>query len=292
MQQCDYRAKREGRRRWRAFEPQMESDFEAQTDLASDLRDAIEDGRIELHYQPIVRADTGDVVAMEALARWRHPSRGFVSPAIFVPLAEECGLICNLGEFVLRRACIDAVAWPDDVKVAVNCSSLQISQGNFVEVVRAALEQSGLPAKRLEIEITESALLRQDDSNIDVLHALRKLGASIALDDFGTGYSSLTYLKAFPFDNVKIDKSFVDDVNDHAGCAAIIVATTMLARSFDIVTTAEGVETEAQFDTLRLAGVELMQGYLFGSARPFAEWRMEAGKLVTSQTRIDGDRAA
>ena len=278
-----YRAKREGRHRYRLFEEQMESDFQAQTDLAADLRDAIAAGQLDLHYQPIVRASTGDVVAMEALARWSHPTRGPISPVVFIPLAEECGLICALGEFVLRRACIDASAWPEDVKVAVNCSSLQISQGDFVDVIQDAIAISRLPAQRLEIEITESALLRQDDCNIDLLHAVRELGVSIALDDFGTGYSSLSYLKIFPFDNVKIDKSFVDDVNDHAGCAAIIGATTMLARSFDIVTTAEGVETREQFEALRAAGVELMQGFYFGPPRPFAEWRIEAGKLVSSQ---------
>ena len=274
-----YAAKRAGRNCHRMFDERMEAEFHERTRLAEDMRLALENGDFAVYYQPIVDAHSLEIVEMEALVRWPHAQQGFIPPSLFIPLAEDAGLVNAMGEWVLRRACADAALWPDSVKIAVNVSPLQIAQDDFVGVVRRALEASGLPARRLELEITESVLLRDDDQNLKVLHALHELGASISLDDFGTGYSSLSYLKVFPFDKVKIDKSFVDDVNSHAGCAAIIAATTMLAKSFEIVTTAEGVETLEQYEALQAAGVGLMQGHYFGRPQPFRDWAVAEGRL-------------
>ncbi len=274
-----YRAKRDGRNCWRRFDPQLETEFQERATLAEELRAAIETDAIEVHYQPIVDTERDRIVSMEALARWRHPTRGLVSPTVFVPLAEETGLIPALGAGVLRRACAEAANWPQDVTVSVNCSPLQVAQGDFLAAVRRALADAGLPAARLEIEITESVLLHKDEHNLQVLHALRALGASIALDDFGTGYSSLSYLRLFPFDKLKIDRSFVSEMTSHAGSAAIVAATAALARSFDIATCAEGVETREQADALRAAGLRLMQGFLFGRPQPGDAWRTVDGQL-------------
>jgi diguanylate cyclase (GGDEF)-like protein len=274
-----YGAKRAGKNRHCLFDPQMETEFQNRTELLEELRFAIAAGGLQTHYQPIVSAASSEIVVMEALLRWRHPVRGWISPAVFVPLAEDAGLIGELGAFVLRRACADAASWPDSVRVAVNVSALQISQESFLDVLRGALDASGLPAHRLEIEITETALLHRSETTNAVLDAVRKSGVSIALDDFGIGYSSLSYLRAFPFNTVKIDKSFVDEIASHAGSAAIIVATTGLARAFDMATTAEGVETAEQAQLLRGAGVTHMQGYFF--ARPAAKeaWVVEDGRI-------------
>ncbi len=280
-----YRAKHDGRNQYRFFTDELEKEFMERSKLAIELGAAVDMQTLELHYQPIVLAKTREIVAMEALLRWSHPERGMISPEVFVPLAEERGLIARLGEWVLRRACADAVGWPDTVTLCVNVSSLQIAQGDFPKIVERALEESGLPAKRLELEITESALLDDSDANLDVLHQLHMLGASIALDDFGTGYSSLSYLKMFPFDKLKIDKSFIADVTNHQGCAAIISATTSLARGFDIITTAEGVETEEQFRVLQASSVTLMQGYLFGRPKSAADWDLTAKRHVARQSR-------
>jgi diguanylate cyclase (GGDEF)-like protein len=274
-----YRAKRDGRNCWRRFDPQLETEFQERATLAEELRAAIESDAIEVHYQPIVDTERNRIVSMEALARWRHPTRGFVPPAVFVPLAEETGLIPALGAGVLRRACAEAAGWPADVALSVNCSPLQVAQGDFLATVRRALDESDLPAARLEVEITESVLLRRDEQNLQALHALRALGASIALDDFGTGYSSLAYLRLFPFDKLKIDRCFVSEMTSHSGSAAIVAATATLARSFDISTCAEGVETQDQADALRAAGLRLMQGYLFGRPQPGDAWRVVDGRI-------------
>jgi len=213
---------------------------------------------------------------MEALVRWRHPVSGMISPAVFIPLAEETGSIAELGEWVMRRACADAAQWPPRTIVAVNVSSLQFARPNFADTVAGILTETGLPPQRLQIEITESVLLHNDAQIIDEMNALRDLGVTFALDDFGTGYASLGYLKNFPLDKMKIDKSFVDDVCTNPQAIAIIGAAVALARGLSIGVTAEGVETREQFETLRALGVSTMQGYYFGRPRPIAEQNFEA----------------
>jgi diguanylate cyclase (GGDEF)-like protein len=262
-----YKAKSEGRNIYRLFRPEMELQARARHALETDLRNAIERNEFELHYQPIITTADRSICAVEALVRWRHPRRGLVPPDSFIPLAEETGLIVPLGEWVLRTACQDAAAWPDHIKVAANLSSVQFRQGSLLTTVVDALRQSGLPARRLELEVTETVLLQNNDENLALLHQLRDLGISIALDDFGTGYSSLSYLQRFRFDKIKIDRSFVANLTTRADCVAIVGAVTGLARALDVTTTAEGVETEEQLTLLRAAGCGQAQGYLFGKPR-------------------------
>ena len=266
-----YKAKSEGRNTYRLFKSEMEVEARARHALQIDLRNAISANEFELHYQPIVDAGTQEPCGVEALLRWRHPQRGMVPPDKFIPLAEETGLIVPLGEWVLRKACFDAAAWPDHLKVAVNLSSVQFRKSDLKAVVDNALADSGLPPRRLELEVTETVLLQHNEANTSILHQFRAKGISIALDDFGTGYSSLSYLQSFPFDKIKIDRSFVANLTSRADCAAIISAVTGLARSLDIQTTAEGVETKEQALLLRAAGCGQMQGYLFGRPRPVHE---------------------
>jgi EAL domain-containing protein (putative c-di-GMP-specific phosphodiesterase class I) len=211
------------------------------------------------------------VVSFEALARWNHSLRGMISPANFIPLAEETGLIVPIGEWVLRQACMDAAQWSRDVGVAVNLSPVQFKNPNLVSTVKEALKVSGLPAHRLELEITESVLLQNSEATLAVLHELRGFGVRISLDDFGTGYSSLSYLRSFPFDKIKIDRSFVSELATRDESMAIVRAVTGLGKSLGIVTTAEGVETDAQFNLLRQEGCTQAQGYLFSRPRPAAE---------------------
>jgi EAL domain-containing protein (putative c-di-GMP-specific phosphodiesterase class I) len=208
------------------------------------------------------------VTGCEALLRWRHPSRGMISPAEFIPLAEETGLIVELGEWVLRKACADAVTWPDEIKLAVNVSPVQFKSGTLALKVAAVLGEMGLAPDRLELEITEAVLIRDDEEALSVLHQLRHLGVRIALDDFGTGYSSLSYLRRFPFDKVKIDRSFVQDVTEAQGSSPIVEAVVHMALAGNMTTTAEGVENEAQRDVLRQLGCNEMQGYLFSPPVP------------------------
>ena len=267
-----YRAKGEGRNRFRLFEPAMEEQVLSRRQLALDLQDALASNALRVHYQPIVDSQTLEVTSMEALLRWPHPTRGMVPPPEFIALAEEAGLIHRLGEWVLRQACRDASAWPEHVTVAVNVSAIQVSQSSLSTTIAQVLADTGFPPGRLKLEITESVLLSDSKRALAALHALRDLGIAIALDDFGTGYSSLSYLKMFPFDEIKIDKSFIDDMAVHRGCAAIVSATTTLARAFDVVTTAEGVETREQFELLRAASVGQMQGYFFGKPAPASTW--------------------
>lgn len=259
-----YAAKGERANCFRLFEPRMELDAVTRRELAIDLAKAIETDELHLVYQPVVDVRTFEIRHMEALLRWRHPRRGLVPPQEFVRLAEETRQIEQLGAWALRRACADAASWPEHVGVAVNVSPLQIAAADFVSSVAVALEQAGLPARRLELEITENALLQDKGEIIAALHRLRERGVAIALDDFGTGFASLSYLKTFPFDRLKIDRSFVADGSRDAGSAAIIAATVQLARAFDIEVTGEGVETPEQLATLRAAGVQSVQGYLFG----------------------------
>jgi diguanylate cyclase (GGDEF)-like protein len=272
-----YRAKAEGRNRYRIFERAMEETVQSRRQLALDLQTAIATDGLQAFYQPILDARTLEFRTMETLLRWPHATRGMVPPPEFIALAEEAGLILRLGEWVLRRACRDALNWPESICVAVNVSAIQVTQSDLPALVARVLEETGLPASRLKLEITESVLLSDSSRALAVLHALRDLGLAIALDDFGTGYSSLSYLKMFPFDELKIDKSFIDDIVVHRGCAAIVSATTSLARAFDIVTTAEGVETREQFDLLRAAAVTQVQGYLFGRPAPASAWNFEGG---------------
>ncbi|MGH6923147.1 MAG: putative bifunctional diguanylate cyclase/phosphodiesterase [Propylenella sp.] len=266
-----YRAKADGRGTFRFFEPAMDAHIQARRRLESDLRRALADGEFELHYQPIVNAVTGGITTCEALIRWNSPKRGVVSPAEFVPLAEEIGLIVPIGEWVFRRACADAVSWPSDVKLAVNLSPVQLRSANVVPAIKAALAESGLPAKRLEIEITETVLMTDSEATLAKLHQLRDLGAEISMDDFGTGYSSLSYLRKFPFDRIKIDRSFIHDMTRHDDSFAIVRAVSALGRSLGMATTAEGVETAEQLDRVRLEGCTEAQGYLFSAPKPAIE---------------------
>jgi EAL domain-containing protein (putative c-di-GMP-specific phosphodiesterase class I) len=244
--------------------------------LECDLRNALARDEFVVHYQTLIDINSRRVCGAEALVRWNHPERGLVPPDRFIPLAEETGLIVPLGEWVLRQACADAAHWPDTVKLAVNLSPAQFRNSPLVEIVVGALADSGLEPSRLELEITESVLLQKHADNLTVLHRLQDLGVGIVLDDFGTGYSSLTYLRMFPFDKIKIDRSFVAELSERSDCAAIVCAITGLGRSLDIATTAEGVETRQQFELLRAAGCTQAQGYLFSRPRPAAELTFKA----------------
>ncbi|MFO1167347.1 MAG: EAL domain-containing protein [Rhodoblastus sp.] len=265
-----YAAKAEGAGVCRVFEPHMELEAMSQRALAADLARAIADDGLDLAYQPVVDADTLEIRYMEALLRWRHPQLGPIPPVRFVRLAEETRQIGDLGRWVLRRACMDAARWPSHVGVAVNVSALQLSGGDFDRIVLDTLDEMGLAPERLELEITESALLQDRGDDLAALRALAQHGVSIALDDFGTGFASMSYLKRFPFDRLKIDRSFVADAPRDAGSAAIVSATIQLACAYNIEVTAEGVETYEQYQALRAAGVKLMQGYLFGKPQSIA----------------------
>ena len=266
-----YRAKSEGRNRCRLFDLQMEAEVRSRHALETDLRSAIWRDEFELHYQTLIHSATREVCGVEALVRWRHPRRGLLGPDRFIAVAEETGLIVSLGEWILRRACSDAAAWPAHIKLAVNLSAAQFTAPNLKETVALTLAETGLAPERLELEITESVLLENDKSNLVVLHALRDLGVSIVLDDFGTGYSSLSYLQKFPFDKLKIDRSFVRELSSRSDSAAIVRAVNGLGKTLNILTTAEGIETEEQFELLRATGVDQMQGYLFSRPVPKAE---------------------
>jgi predicted signal transduction protein with EAL and GGDEF domain len=265
-----YDAKAAGRRTSRWFEPAMEARSRARRAMEIDLERAIANGEFEVHYQPLVRLGDGEVAGFEALLRWRHPVRGMISPAEFIPIAEETGLIDKLGEWVLTRSCIDAAAWPSDVKVAVNVSPVQFRNPTFSLKLVRALAASGLSARRLELEITEAVLIDDDDAALEMLHRARSLGVRIALDDFGTGYSSLSYLQRFPFDKIKIDRSFIQDIEDADGSACIVQAVVNIAAARNMTTTAEGVETQRQLDRLKEIGCTEMQGYLYSPPIPAA----------------------
>jgi diguanylate cyclase (GGDEF)-like protein len=266
-----YRAKADGRGTYRFFEAGMDARAQARRMLELDLRAALRRQEFEVHYQPIVDIAGERTVAFEALVRWNHPERGRIAPNNFIPLAEETGLIVQLGEWVLRRACVEAAGWSDPVMVAVNLSPLQFKNPNLTATVMAALHASGLPARRLELEITESVLLQNSEATLETLHELRAHGVRISLDDFGTGYSSLSYLRSFPFDKIKIDRSFVQELASREDSMAIVRAVTGLGRSLGITTTAEGVETAEQLDLLRREGCTQAQGYLFSPPRPAAD---------------------
>jgi diguanylate cyclase (GGDEF)-like protein/PAS domain S-box-containing protein len=266
-----YAAKSAGRRTYRFFEPAMEARVKARHILEADLRQAISDGALEVYYQPCVSLQDDRITGCEALLRWRHSERGMIPPAEFIPIAEETGLINQLGEWVLMTACAEAMTWPDDIRLAVNVSPVQFKSGTLALKILAALAASGLPAGRLELEITEAVLIRDDEAALDILHQLRAIGVRIALDDFGTGYSSLSYLQRFPFDKIKIDRCFVDDIAEPVGSFCIVQAVVNIAAARNMTTTAEGVETKQQLELLRRLGCAEMQGHLFSKARPAAE---------------------
>jgi EAL domain-containing protein (putative c-di-GMP-specific phosphodiesterase class I) len=239
--------------------------------LELDLRKALAAGEFVLHYQPQIRTSDCEMTGMEALLRWTHAERGPVPPSEFIPLAEETGLIVPLGEWVLRRACAEAAAWPSDIRVAVNLSPAQFKGRALVGVVTSALAAAGLAPSRLELEITEAVLLQEEESTLAMLHQLRALGVRISMDDFGTGYSSLSYLRCFPFDKIKIDRSFIADLDRGRDSAAIIRAIISMGASLGIDTTAQGVETAEQFERVRRDGCTEIQGYYFSPPRPAAE---------------------
>jgi diguanylate cyclase (GGDEF)-like protein/PAS domain S-box-containing protein len=266
-----YAAKSAGRRTYRFFKPDMEAQVTARHVLEMDLRQAISDGALEVHYQPCISLRDNRITGCEALLRWRHSERGMISPAEFIPIAEETGLINQLGEWVLTTACAEATTWPDDIRLAVNVSPVQFKSGTLALKILAALAASGLPAGRLELEITEAVLIRDDEAALAILHQLRAIGVRIALDDFGTGYSSLSYLQRFPFDKIKIDRCFVDDIAEPDGSSCIVQAVVNIAAARDMTTTAEGVETKQQMELLRALGCAEMQGYLFSQAKPAVE---------------------
>jgi diguanylate cyclase (GGDEF)-like protein/PAS domain S-box-containing protein len=266
-----YGAKADGRATYRFFEAEMDAEMKARRALEFDLRQAIMCGEFELFYQPLVNIRDKTIVACEALLRWRHPVRGLVSPGEFIPVAEDAGIVNQLGEFALRTACAEATNWRDDILVTVNVSPVQFKNEGLVPLVMSALAESGLPAQRLELEITESVLLHDDEATLRMLGQLRELGVRIAMDDFGVGYSSLNYLRRFPFDKVKIDKSFIEHIAEDASSLANAQAVISIAKSRDIATTAEGVEKQEQYELLRALGCTEMQGYLFSPPKPVAE---------------------
>ncbi len=265
------RAKNDSRGTFSFFEAEMDARAQSRRKIEIDLRAAIQNDALRPHYQPLIDLSTGRITGFEALVRWPHPERGMISPAEFIPVAEETGLINPLGGLILRRACMDAALWPDDVRVAVNLSPLQFRVGDLLSVVMDALKQSGLPAKRLELEITETLLLEKSSQVLATLHALRALGVRISMDDFGTGYSSLSYLRSFPFDKIKIDQSFVRDLGSNPDAQAIVRSIISLGMGLGVTITAEGVETEAELSCLRSEGCHEGQGFLFSRARPNAE---------------------
>ncbi|MGT2440634.1 EAL domain-containing protein [Bradyrhizobium betae] len=279
------RAKADARGTFAFFEAALDAKAQSRRKIEVELRDAIQNDVLRPYYQPLIDLTSGRITGFEALVRWPHAERGMVSPAEFIPVAEETGLINPLGGLMLRRACLDAATWPDDVRVAVNLSPLQFRSGNLLSVVTDALKHSGLPPRRLELEITETLLLEKSAQVLATLHALRALGVRISMDDFGTGYSSLSYLRSFPFDKIKIDQSFVRDLGANREAQAIIRSIVSLGKGLGVTITAEGVETEAELSCLRAEGCDEGQGFLFSKARPNAE----IISLLKAQRGIDGD---
>jgi diguanylate cyclase (GGDEF)-like protein/PAS domain S-box-containing protein len=262
------RAKANQRGTFSFFEAEMDARAQIRRKIEIDLRAAIQNNVLRPHYQPLIDLVTGRITGVEALVRWPDPVRGMIPPGDFIPVAEDTGLISPLGIQILRRACSDAAQWPEDIRVAVNLSPLQFRVGNLLSVVMEALRQSGLPARRLELEITETLLLDKSDDVLATLHALRALGVRISMDDFGTGYSSLSYLRSFPFDKIKIDQTFVRGLGDNREGQAIVRAIVSLGVSLGVTITAEGVETESELHCLRNEGCHEGQGFLFSRARP------------------------
>ncbi|MET0492097.1 MAG: GGDEF domain-containing phosphodiesterase, partial [Actinoplanes sp.] len=274
-----YQAKKLGKDRYEIFQPAMQAAFQAALQMEADLRRAVVRHEFELRYQPIVHLRTGEITGLEALVRWQHPERGIIPPLEFIPLAEETGMIIPIGDWVLREACRQAAVWyqqrdGDMLTVSVNLSAVQLDQGNLPELVASALAESGLPAKCLVIELTESLLVDHRPSTLRQLQDVKALGIRLAIDDFGTGYSSLAYLRRFPIDIIKIDKSFVDDVGDEPTAAALTLGIIQLGQALHLSTIAEGIEDAGQLSELTDGNCELGQGYYF--AEPLDEEAMSA----------------
>src|ERR1700733_12785198 len=274
-----YRAKNDGRDSYRFFEPEMDARMQLRRKLELDLRRALTLGEFEVYYQPLITLKTEKISGFEALLRWHRPDRGMIPPLEFIPLAEEIGLIGQIGAWVLKRACLEAAKWPDDIHIAVNVSPAQFRRRAVVLDVVAALGASGLPAHRLEVEITEAVLLQDTESTIGILNELHNLGVRISMDDFGTGYSSLAYLQKFPFDKIKIDRTFVKNLSERPQSIAIIRAVTAMSIGLGMKTTAEGVETEQELQTLKEEGCTEVQGYLFSKPVP----AVQAAQLLQSR---------
>jgi diguanylate cyclase (GGDEF)-like protein len=266
-----YRAKAEGKGTYRFFEPEMDRLMQTRRSLELDLRKAVVNGEFEIYYQPLINLQTEAISGFEALLRWNHPTRGLVAPLDFIPLAEETTLIIPIGEWVIRKACEEASKWPKEISIAINLSPAQFKMRNLSQLVMSALAHSGLAAGRLELEITESVLLVDNASTLEILHQLRSVGVRISMDDFGTGYSSLSYLRSFPFDKIKIDRSFVHDLQQNEESKAIVRAVSGLGISLGMAITGEGVETRDEVDYLRQEGCTEAQGYFFSKAKPASE---------------------
>ena len=275
-----YRVKSEGRNSFSFFEEDLSEKATTRLQIINDMRAALSRNEFELHYQPLFDTRTSRLCGMEALVRWRHPVAGLLYPDQFIGIAEETGLMEPLGQWILQRACADAVSWPENIKVAVNLSAGQFRSGALFDLILCALVDSGLPPERLELEITESLLLQGKESNVLVIRQLKNIGITIALDDFGTGYASLSYLLLFPFDKIKIDKSFTQGLLTRSECVAVVASIFTLARGLGIAVTAEGVETDAQLELLQAQGVNYVQGYLFGRPRRLAELDFSALELI------------
>ena len=263
-----YSAKADGRGTYRFYEPAMEEHLKAAQILEADLASSVDNAELEIAYQPIMDLATNRVGGFEALLRWRHPKRGMLMPMEFIPLAEATGLIVPIGEWALQQACLEAAKWPDQIMVAVNVSASEFRSEGLQKRVSAALLKAGLDSRRLELEITESVLLENSDANLTVLHHLRELGVKIALDDFGIGYSSLAYLRKFPFNRIKIDRSFVGNLEAEGESQVIVRAIANMGHALGIEITAEGVETQQQLDRIRSKGCSAAQGYLFSRPVP------------------------
>jgi diguanylate cyclase (GGDEF)-like protein len=263
-----YRAKGEGRGTFCFFEPEMDAQMQARRAMEYDLRKALIANEFELYYQPVVNLGSDEITGLEALIRWHHPKQGMIQPAMFIPLAEEMGFIVPLGEWAVREACVAAAKWPLPLTVSVNISPAQFRNAGLLQMVIGALARSGLPPERLELEITELVLLGDSEATLTTLYQLRDLGVRVAMDDFGTGYSSLSYLQSFPFDKIKIDRSFVEDITEGVGSLNIVRAVTAMAQGLGMTTTAEGVETPQQLAAVRAEGCTEMQGFLFSHPLP------------------------
>jgi EAL domain-containing protein (putative c-di-GMP-specific phosphodiesterase class I) len=277
-----YCAKADGRNGWRFFEPDMDTKAKARRRLEVDLRNALADEAFELHYQPITNLKTGRIAACEALLRWPHAERGMISPAEFIPVAEEMGLIVEIGNYVLRKACLEATTWPDEVCVAVNLSAIQFRRGSVVVAVRDAIRSSGLPASRLQVEITESVLIHDTDATRVMLSQLRDLGVTISLDDFGTGFSSLSYLHSFPFHKIKIDRSFVQGIARNERSRRLLHGVSRLSAELGLTVVVEGVETDEQLTLIRNdAHIDEAQGFLLCRPMPARQIRdlLNAGAM-------------
>jgi diguanylate cyclase len=268
-----YRAKTEGRNTYRFFEAKMGAEVRERRMLEHDLRLAVPRGELRLSYQPQQEAKSGNVVGFEALLRWKHPIRGEISPVVFIPIAEETGAILQIGDWVLRTACREAASWPQPLKIAVNVSAVQLYNASFVQELHEILLETGLSPRRLEIEITETALVRDFNRTLAMLRQIKALGIAIAMDDFGTGYSSLSNLRAFPFDRIKIDRSFIKSVNSNGQAATIVRAVLGLGRGLGLPVLAEGVETGAELQFLQDEMCDEVQGYLLGRPAAIGSFR-------------------